>query len=135
MAQARKKARTESPSSERIRLVQNRQVRLGSALAYLRERFNSKESVEDFIKWRNLPETLLLIDVLREISENPPAAFVATEDIGVQYGVSSGVSLAAAFLGDPTMLYRELFTGSSPGNPQGAMPEADFSVAGDEPGQ
>jgi hypothetical protein len=135
MAQAWKKPKTESPSAERVRLVQARPVRLGSALAYLRERFSSEESLEAFIRWRNLPETLLLIETLRELAENPPAAYVAAEDIGVQYGVSSGISLAAAFIGDPTMLYAELFTGSAPGNPKETSPDTDFTVAGDAPGR
>jgi len=135
MPEKKRKPKTESPLSERVRLVRARPARLGSALTQMKISFNPKESVDTFVRWRNLPETLLFIDALREMAENPPPAYIAQEDIGVQYGVSSGLGLAAAFLGDPSVLFNELFTGSTLGNPADASPEPDYTAAGDDPGR
>ena len=57
----------------------------------------------------------------------PPVAYIDTEDIGVQYGVSSGLGLAAAFVADPKVVYPHLFSGATPGKPQ-SVPAADYSV-------
>jgi hypothetical protein len=58
----------------------------------------------------------------------PPPGYLDTEDIGAQYGVSSGISLAASFIGDPTVLFPHLFSGAAPGDAP-VIPEADYSVS------
>lgn len=132
MANKRKPV-AESPAAQRLRITQNRRPSMGSALAFLQENFLPKESVEAFIKWRNDPTTMLMIESLRELALNPPAGYVDTEDLGVQYGVSTGLSLAGSFFGDPTVLYPFLFSGAAPGDAP-VLPETDYSTGHGEGG-
>lgn len=122
---AKRKRAGETPAAQRLRIVQARRVGMGSALAHIQEKFIPKESLDEFVRWRNDPMTLLWIDALRELSVAPPPGYLDTEDLGAQYGVSSGISLAASFIGDPTVLYPHLFSGAAPGNAP-VLPEADY---------
>lgn len=109
-------ARKKTPQQTRARVVRARRLGLGSALAEIQERFQSPESRDAFGNWRRDPVTLMMLDALREIARTPPVGYIDTDEIGVQFGVSSGVDLAAAFLDDPSVLYPHLFTGAAPGS-------------------
>ena len=120
---APKKTRT-APARARLQIARAKRLGLGSALAELQSNFQSRESRDLFGEWRRNPITMMLVDVLRELALEPPAAYVDTDSIPVQYGVSSGLGLAASVLDDPSVLYPHLFTGVAPG--ARAMPEADY---------
>lgn len=79
------------------------------------DRFSTRESVREFVKWRENPVTIAYLAALRTLSVTPPAAYVQPESVEVQFGVQSGVSLALSLAEDPTALYPGLFTGSTSG--------------------
>ena len=116
-----------SPAKKRVEIVRARRLGVGSALAEVQQCFSSPESRGAFNEWRNQPLTLMFVDALRELGVNPPAAYLETESIPVQYGVSSGLALAAGVLDDPSVLFPSLFTGVTPGSPA-TMLEADYAT-------
>lgn len=120
---APKKTRT-APARARLQIARAKRLGLGSALAELQSNFQTKESRDFFGEWRRHPVSMMLVDALRELAMEPPAAYVDTDSIPVQYGVSSGLGLAASILDDPSVLYPHLFTGVAPGAQ--ALPEADY---------
>lgn len=122
--------RQKSPAQVRLEIARGRRQPGGSALVQLQLDLLGKSAAAEFESWRTHPMTLLMVDCLRELSMTPPAAYVATPDIGVQYGVSSGLSLASAFMSDPRTLYPFLFSGAAPGDPR-PVPEADYVAEAD----
>jgi len=114
-----------SPAQQRAQLVRAKRLGLGSALKEIQLNFITPEAREAFGEWRRLPITQLMIDVLREMAIDPPAAYLDTESIPVQYGVGSGIGLAAAVMDDPATLFPHLFTGVAPGAV--ALPETDYN--------
>jgi hypothetical protein len=119
-------AKRKTPAQQRVELSRVRRLGLGSALAEMQEKFRSPESRDGFGIWRRDPMTMLLIDAIRELSATPPPGYIDTADIGPQYGVSSGLSLAAAVLDDPSTLFPHLFTGAAPGS--GELPPSDYGT-------
>lgn len=116
-----------SPAQTRMSLAARRRTALGSALHQLQFDLASPDSRAAFLEWRNNPLTLLMLDCVRELELTPPAGYLDTDDVGVQYGVSSGLSLAHSFLSDPSTMYPQLFSGVTPDAPR-ELPEADFKV-------
>ena len=127
---ARKKA-AQSPAVFRAELAKARGFGTGGALEYLQQKFTPRQAEAEFLEWRNNPVTLLMIDAMRELSMTPPASQIDTDDLGVQYGVSSMAAFAASFFGDPRVVYPHLFSGATPGEPQ-PLPETDYG-ADEEP--
>lgn len=119
-------ARKISPAKKRAQIVRAKRLGMGSPLAEMQMNFLSKESRDAFLEWRRHPVTLLMVDALREIALEPPAAYIDTDSIPVQYGVSSGLGLAAAVLDDPSVLFPHLFTGVAPGAV--ALPDTDYGT-------
>ena len=117
-------ARKVSPAKTRAQIVRAKRLGMSSALREMQMNFLSKESRDVFHEWRTHPLTVLMVDALREIALEPPAAYIDTDSIPVQFGVSSGLGLAAAVLDDPSVLYPHLFTGVAPG--AAALPETDY---------
>ena len=117
-------ARKVSPAKTRAQIVRAKRLGMSSALREMQMNFLSKESRDVFHEWRTHPLTVLMVDALREIALEPPAAYIDTDSIPVQFGVSSGLGLAAAVLDDPSVLYPHLFTGVAPGAV--ALPETDY---------
>ena len=120
-------ARKKSPAQVRVALTQARRLGAASALQQLQFEFTSPEAVEKFNEWRIHPVTLLMLESLRELGVTPPAGYIDTSDIGVQYGVTSGIDLSHAFLSDPRVLYPLLFTGRTPGA-RVEVPETDYTA-------
>ena len=119
-------ARKKTPAAERIGVVRAKRLSSGSALAQLQLELLRPEAHDVFENWRTHPLTMLMIESVRELSVTPPVAYIDTDSVATQYGVSSGLSLASAFLSDPCTLYPFLFSGAAPGKPL-QMPEADYS--------
>jgi len=115
-------ARNIHPAQKRAQLVRAKRLGLGSALAEMQMNFLTRESRDVFGDWRRHPITLMMIEALREIALTLP---MDIDSIHVQYGYTSGVSWAAAFLDDPSTLYSHLFTGVAPGTRP--LPETDYS--------
>lgn len=118
-------ARKKAPAAERLSATRARRLGAGSALAQLQLELTPQTAYSAFSEWRMNPVTMMMIESLRELGVSPPAAYIDTDSIPVQYGVSSGLSLAAAFMSDPRTLYQHLFSGAAPGNPQ-PVPDADY---------
>ena len=121
-------AKKTTPARQRIDLSKRVRRCVGSALVELQRRFQTPLSRGNFNEWRNNENTILMLEALRELSQNPPPGFLDTESIPVQYGVSSGMNLAASFIDDPSVIYPFLFTGAAIGAEQGMMPETDYET-------
>ena len=74
------------------------------------------------------------LGALRALSFNIPPAYLNRESIELQYGVSSGLGIAASLIDDPTSLYPDLFTKTepTPGQDDGVS-DTDYSVPPDAP--
>ena len=106
-----------NPATARARAAEARRppALVGSALARMLSDYMPPASAEAFQKWRMLPETCLFIDCLRELALNPSHVNPDTDSFEVQYGVTSGLQLAAGLLSDPSSVFSYLFTGLTPG--------------------
>lgn len=123
-------AKRKSPAAVRMDLAKARHQGVGSALDHMQSRLANPEDEGPFLEWRSHPMTLLMLDAMREIAVAPPAAYLDTGDIGVQYGVSSALSFAASFFADPRVMFPQLFSGVTPDKPR-QLPDADYSVDAD----
>lgn len=96
-------------------------------------KFATPASFEEFVKWRESPVTIAYLSALRALACTPPVGYVATDSIPVQFGVQSGVTLAAQLADDPTSLFPSLFSGSTSGAGAGTAgyPQTEYSVAPD----
>lgn len=121
--------RKRTPSQTRVAAVAARRLGLGNALAQLRADFSGKSALGVFLEWRSNPVTLVMLDSLRELAMSPPVSYIDCDGVDVQYGVSSGLSLAASFMADPGSVFPDLFGGAAPGQPP-RMPVADYTVDG-----
>ena len=117
-----------TPAQQRIDAARRRRPCLGSAMVELQRRFQDPISRGAFNEWRYNDNTMLMLEALRELSQTPPPAYLDTDSIPVQYGVSSGLSLAVNFIDDPSVLLPALFTGAALGSAPILMPETDYSV-------
>ena len=125
-----------TPAEERVSLSATRGGRFspGGLVDFL-SFFSNKETLEEFLKWRGHPATVRFLGAIRGLSANVPPAYLNRDSVELQYGVTSGLGLAASLIDDPTSLFPELFTkegGPTPG-PGGAPEdqEAGYSVAPD----
>lgn len=91
--------------------------------------FSRAETMDEFLKWRGNPATVRFLSAIRSLAFNIPPAYLNRDSVELQYGVSSGLGLAAALIDDPTSVYPELFTkdGTTPG--PGDHPEEDRSYS------
>lgn len=113
-----------APAKKRANFVASKTAGIvtGSALANLRMRFRGEGGLDEFYQWRTNPITMLFADVLRELALSPPAACL-TDDVAVDYGVSSAFSLAAALVDDPSSIYPDIFAKATPGGGTGEQSE------------
>ena len=109
--------RKKTPAKERAEFsaARTKGKLAGSALAEMLTRFTTLQSAGRFIEWRRNPMTIMFIDAVRELAINPPPAYVSPGDLGVEYGLTSGLSLAASLMDDPSSVYPHLFSAASPG--------------------
>lgn len=94
------------------------------------------ESFSAFMRWREDPITSAFLSALRDLAITPPAGYVSPSDVRIQFGVQSGLTLAATLADDPTALYPFLFTGSatSGGAARDESDATSYSVAPDARG-
>lgn len=84
------------------------------SIALLRKTLSSGKEAEDgFREWRRHPYTVAFVNALAELVDTPPAMTggTVTEQILVQYGVTSGLALALKLLTQPNRVYPEVFRG------------------------
>lgn len=91
----------------------------------LAEMFGPEGNLEKFVEWLNLDTTQAMLEVLRDLAVNTPPP-IASPDVHVQYGVTSGLQLALKILEDPTILFPNLFAPAA-----AEPPEADYSTSPD----
>ena len=87
----------------------------GSAVAEILRKFAPVRSAGDFMEWRRNPMTMLFIDAIREMAVAPPPGYVSQGDLCVDYGLTSGLTLAASLMDDPSSVYQHLFSDATPG--------------------
>lgn len=90
--------------------------------------------MNEFIKWRENPVTIAYLSALRALAVTPPAGYVQTDSVSVQFGVQSGVVLALSLAEDPTTLYPSLFTGATSGAAMDASEslQTEYTAAPDD---
>ena len=88
----------------------------------LAEMFGPEGDREKFLRWASDETTRAMRAVLRDLAVNVPAP-LASADVHVQYGVTSGIQLALRILEDPTILFSQLFQPEA-----GEPPEADYTT-------
>lgn len=81
-----------------------------SGVLALRRTLSRADMLDAFRKWSEEPMTRLVLSAVRDLATNGPVHLDAKE-IAVQYGVTSGLNLAAQLIDDPSVVYPELFTG------------------------
>lgn len=103
---------------------------VGSNINFLQRQFQPPESEKDFIKWRNLPITKLMIGAIREIGMVPEIASMDAVDPVVSFGFTQGCSLSAQLLDDPSAIYNWLFRELTP--ELSGDPPMEYSSAPDD---
>lgn len=94
-------------------------------------KFASADSLDEFLKWRDNPVTLAYLGALRVLMTTPPAGYVPTDSVELQFGVQSGVALAAQLADDPTSLFPSLFLSTSGQEAGSDEMSTEYSVAPD----
>lgn len=94
-----------------------------SALTRLRAALTSGSDAERaFYEWLAAPMTQLMTQAVEELADNPPLARTDTkETLLVQYGVTSGLQMAAKLLTNPRRIFPELFRDPGNVNPEGPL--------------
>ena len=97
-------------------------------------KFATPESIDEFLKWRDNPVTLAYLGALRGLMATPPAGYVPADSVELQFGVQSGLALAAQLVDDPTSLYPSLFSSTSGRAVESDEMLTEYSVAPDHAG-
>ena len=103
----------------------------GSAVAEILKRFAPVRSAGDFVEWRRNPMTMLFIDALREMAVAPPPGYVSQGDLCVDYGLTSGLTLAASLMDDPSLVFPYLFSEATPGPGSTGSNDAGYTAEPD----
>jgi hypothetical protein len=82
-------------------------------------------SVDKLRAWMMDETTRRVVGLLQELAVNPPSGIVSVDKVE-NYGLTTGLQLAARVVEDPTMLFPDVFRDEAPG--QTALPEADYST-------
>lgn len=96
-----------------------------SGVLALRRALSRTEMLDTFRKWADDPMTKLVLSAVRDLAVNGPLS-LDVQEMAAQYGVTSGLNLAAQLMDDPSVVFPELFTGidSSPG----VLPEENYGT-------
>ena len=100
-----------------------------SGVLALRRTLSRAEMLDAFRKWAEDPMTKLVLSAVRDLATNGPLSFDVKET-AVQYGVTSGLNLAAQLMDDPSVVYPELFTGIDSSSMR--LPEENYETSTDE---
>lgn len=93
---------------EQLRISYLSETASNSAVSEFRTFLTTGKSAEDtFYAWLALPMTQLIVRALEELADNPPVS--QQQDIVAQYGVTSGLQLAAKLMTQPKRVFPEVF--------------------------
>lgn len=84
-----------------------------------------------FADWRRHPMTKKLLGAMQDIVLHAPAE-LATEDRLVQYGITSGLTLALQLVADPSSVWPGVFGKNTNEQARAEMPMMDFSTTLDD---
>lgn len=76
----------------------------GRAVKTLSDFLVSGGGIEAVAEWRRHPQTVVLLNALKEVALQPGGVGLAPHEIAVQYGMTMGLQLAVAMLEDPTIV-------------------------------
>ena len=94
---------------EQLRVAYHADASANPAVAAFRAFLTSGKTAEDaYYAWLAEPITQLVTRAIEELADNPPLAG-KSDGIEVQYGVTSGLQLAAKLMTQPRRLYPEVF--------------------------
>lgn len=97
-----------------------------SGVLALRRHLSRAEMLDTFRKWADDPMTKLVLSAVRDLAVNGPLS-LDVKEMAVQYGVTSGLNLAAQLMDDPSVVFPELFTGI--GSSSGRLPEENYETS------
>jgi hypothetical protein len=104
---------SETPEKARVRARSN--ASFNPAIAALRKTLSSGKDAEvGYREWRRNPYTRGFVRALAELADTPPPSFEEGADANhvlVQYGMTSGLSLALKLLTQPSRVFPEAFSG------------------------
>ena len=96
---------------EQVRVLSHADASAYPATAELRALLSSGAAAEaDFWNWLSLPYTQRMVRALEELADNPaPLQTDTAETLLVQYGITTGLQLAAKLLSNPRRVFPEVF--------------------------
>ena len=97
-----------------------------SGVLALRRHLSRAEMLDTFRKWADDPMTKLVLSAVRDLAVSGPLS-LDVKEVAVQYGVTSGLNLAAQLMDDPSVVFPELFTGI--GSSSGRLPEENYETS------
>lgn len=100
----------------------------------LTSRFATQESLNEFLRWRENPVTLAYLAAFRALAASMPPAYLNRDSVELQYGVQSGVQMAASLMDDPTILCPSLFSVPTSGPDPDDQDATDYRIAPDAAG-
>lgn len=102
----------DSPARQRLAQVSPDGYIAQSGVASFRRRLVDPASAEEFHAWAENPLTVLLRSALQDLVVNGPLGMAnPPTDVAVQYGFTSGLSLALQLITDPSIVFPEVFRG------------------------
>ena len=108
---------------EQLRVAYHADASANPAVAAFRAFLTSGKAAEDaYFAWLAAPITQLVTRAIEELADNPPLA-ADSGDVALQYGVTSGLQLAAKLMTQPRRLYPEVFHDAQPAD-DGALEKA-----------
>ena len=90
-----------------------------SGVLALRRHLSRAEMLDTFRKWADDP-------AVRDLAVNGPLS-LDVKETAVQYGVTSGLNLAAQLMDDPSVVFPELFTGID--SSSRSLPEENYETS------
>lgn len=107
------------PTPEQMRLAYVADASTNPAVAAFRAFLTTGKAAEDaFYAWLAEPMTQLVVRAIEEMADNPPVVDKAA--IETQYGVTSGLQIAAKLMTQPRRLFPEVLQ-----DPKGQEPALD----------
>lgn len=97
---------------EQLRLAYHADTQANPAVAELKATLMSGRATEDaFYAWLADPFTQKVARAIEELADNPPAV---GDDIALQYGLTTGLQLAAKIMTQPKRVFPEVFQDAKP---------------------
>ena len=104
---------------EQLRVAFHADAPASPAVAAFRAFLTSGKAAEDaFYQWLAEPMTQAVTRAIEELADNPPVYGDREGDLAVQYGMTTGLQIAAKLMTQPRRLFPEVFRdAASPDTP------------------